>query len=60
MGEWRIRRPFEGAVSRHRDGGRSIRIQVEVDLTTLIDPGFLQWMADQIRASAICPTAAAA
>lgn len=38
-------------VSRHREAGRSIRIQVEVDLATLIDPGFLGWVADQIRAS---------
>ncbi len=37
------------AVSRHRDAGRSVRIQVEVDLSTLIDPGFLTHMAEECR-----------
>ncbi len=38
-------------VGRHREAGRAVRIQVEVDLTTLVDPGFLNHLADLIRAS---------
>lgn len=37
------------SVSRHREAGRSVRIQVEVDLSTLIDPGFLTYMAEECR-----------
>lgn len=36
-------------VRSHRDAGRSVRIQVEVDLSTLIDPGFLTHMAEECR-----------
>lgn len=35
----------------HRDSGRSVRIQVEVDLATLIDPGLLPYLTELIRAN---------
>lgn len=38
-------------VTRHRESGRAVRIQVEVDLATLIDPGFLNHVTELIRAS---------